>query len=157
MFRRLLFPLVSVVVALLLTSCSACIEQFDPRADKARFEEERVEGTAATSGPKLSKTGELPVVGAAAFDINERYATLCVACHGAEGHGDGPGSAALEPKPRNFTDTAWQAATDDARIAGVIKNGGGSVGLSATMAPWGSMLSDAEITAMVAKVRSFKQ
>lgn len=31
------------------------------------------------------------------------FATNCVACHGAQGRGDGPAAAALTPKPRNFT------------------------------------------------------
>ncbi|MBK7864017.1 MAG: cytochrome c [Archangiaceae bacterium] len=34
--------------------------------------------------------------GKAAFQIN------CVACHGEKGAGDGPGAAALNPKPRNY-------------------------------------------------------
>lgn len=157
MVRRLLVSMVSVFAVLVLTACSACIEQFDPRPDQARFEQERTTAIAAAAAPKLSKTGELPVAGAPTFDIAERYQTLCASCHGASGHGDGAAAAALNPKPRNFADKAWASSVDDARIAKVIKEGGPSVGLSATMAPWGSVLSDAELTAMVAKVRSFGQ
>lgn len=37
------------------------------------------------------------------------FAQNCVTCHGAEGHGDGPAAAALNPKPRNFTaDVGWK-------------------------------------------------
>ena len=64
---------------------------------------------------------------------------------------------ALTPKPRNLADKAWQASVDDARISIVIKNGGPAIGLSPMMAPWGSVLSDAELTLMVGKVRSFNQ
>src|SRR6185437_12879317 len=31
------------------------------------------------------------------------YAQNCVICHGATGHGDGPGAAALNPKPLDLT------------------------------------------------------
>ena len=61
------------------------------------------------------------------------------------------------PKPRNFHDKAWQASVDDARIIKVITKGGASVGLSATMAPWGSVLSPEEIVALMKKVRAFGQ
>ena len=30
------------------------------------------------------------------------YQVYCVACHGAEGHGDGPAAAGLKPPPRDF-------------------------------------------------------
>ncbi len=134
---------------------AGCLEQFDPTKNNALFRREMAQ--AATPAPKLTATGELPPSGGPAIDIDERYATLCSGCHGAQGHGDGPAGAALNPKPRNFTDKAWQASADDARITSVIKNGGSSVGLSAMMAPWGSVLSDAELKLMVGKVRSFNK
>ncbi len=31
------------------------------------------------------------------------FTTICVTCHGADGKGDGPSAATLNPKPRNFT------------------------------------------------------
>jgi cytochrome c553 len=148
-------PVLTALLTIFLTSCSACTEQFDPSKDKARFENERETATAVESGAKLQKDGSLPSGTGPVVDINERYTTLCSTCHGAQGHGDGPGSAALEPKPRNFTDKAWAAATSDERIATVIKNGGASVGLSPAMAPWGAVLSDDEIKLMVGKVRTF--
>ncbi len=37
------------------------------------------------------------------------YTQNCATCHGTNGHGDGPAAAALNPKPRNFTqDAAWK-------------------------------------------------
>lgn len=132
---------------------AGCLEQFDPTKTNALFQREMAQ--AATPVPKLSATGELPPAGGPAIDINEKYATFCASCHGAQGHGDGPAGLALNPKPRNFTDKAWQASADDNRIATVIKSGGIAVGLSPMMAPWGSVLSDAELKLMVGKVRSF--
>ena len=45
----------------------------------------------------------------------------------------GPGAAALDPKPRNFTDATWQGATKDEEIKKAIVEGGASIGKSATM------------------------
>jgi mono/diheme cytochrome c family protein len=40
------------------------------------------------------------------------YAQTCATCHGADGKGDGPGGAGLNPKPRNFTEkAAWKNGT----------------------------------------------
>ena len=39
-------------------------------------------------------------------DTATRYASLCAGCHGAEGKGDGPAGASLDPPPANFHDTA---------------------------------------------------
>ncbi len=108
----------------------------------------------------LADDGTVPVAAgavAAKSPIDEKYEMFCASCHGVTGHGDGAGAAALEPKPRNFTDKAWQAKVDDARIHKVIAEGGASVGLAPTMAPWGSVLSAEELTAMVAKIRAFGQ
>ena len=44
-----------------------------------------------------------------------------------------PTALAMQPRPRNLTDATWQGSVDDAHIAKVIREGGASVGLSATM------------------------
>jgi hypothetical protein len=51
------------------------------------------------------------------------------------GRGDGPAGRGLFPPPRDFTDPAWQASVDDARLRRVIVEGGASVGLSSHMLP----------------------
>ena len=89
--------------------------------------------------------------------IDLKYQSYCASCHGADGKADSDTAMAMNPKPRNLSDSQWQASVDDAYIAKVIKKGGVSVGLSATMAPWGAVLSDGELDEMVAKVRSFSQ
>jgi len=70
---------------------------------------------------------------AAQEEAQQIFATRCATCHGPTGAGDGPGSAALDPKPRNFHDTEWQASVDDAHIANIIQYGGAAVGKSPTM------------------------
>jgi cytochrome c553 len=82
-----------------------------------------------------------------------KYDMFCTSCHGTSGKGDGPAGASLNPKPRDFTDQAWQKATDDATIAKVIKLGGPSIGKSPLMTSWGSAMSDTDIANVTAYVR----
>ncbi len=133
------------------SSCTQCTAQYDAAPMKERLQQERV--VASNPPQSLTENGDLPPTGKVQADPAERYATLCTSCHGPKGAGDGPGAVALNPKPRNLTDTAWQSQATDDRIYTVIKNGGTAVGLSATMAPWGSILSDDEIKSMVVYIR----
>ncbi len=76
------------------------------------------------------------------------YAQRCVLCHGAGGHGDGPASASLNPKPRNHTDGSYMNARTDAELLEVLHNGKGA------MPAWKSVLSEDEINAVLKHVRS---
>jgi len=86
-----------------------------------------------------------------------KFDQLCATCHGANGKGDGPASAALNPKPRNFADAALMSKKTDADLAKVIKNGGAANGLSPVMPAWGAALSDADIANVIAYIRSFSK
>ncbi len=86
----------------------------------------------------------------------EKFNTYCAACHGVSGKGDGAASAALNPKPRNFTDQAYMSKKTDTDLTKVIKGGGAAAGLSTSMPPWGSSLSDADIANVVAHIRTLK-
>jgi mono/diheme cytochrome c family protein len=78
----------------------------------------------------------------------------CVTCHGPKGEGNGPGSAALDPKPRNFTDPAWQASVTDEHIAKIVQFGGAAVGKSPAMPGNPDLMSKPEVLqALVAHVR----
>jgi mono/diheme cytochrome c family protein len=70
---------------------------------------------------------------AAMKEAQEIFSTRCTVCHGTSGKGDGPGSAALNPKPRNFTDPEWQKSVNDEYIEKIIQYGGIAVGKSAMM------------------------
>lgn len=86
-------------------------------------------------------TAEAP----AAIDGAEVYTTYaCNTCHGDKGLGDGAAGAALNPKPRNFTDANWKNGTELATVISTIKNGieGGG------MAPYAGVIPDAEIEAV---------
>lgn len=74
-----------------------------------------------------------PTANASSDDPKEVFKARCVMCHGADGKGDGPASAALNPKPRNYTDLAWQKAVTDEQLKQTILYGGAAVGKSAVM------------------------
>jgi mono/diheme cytochrome c family protein len=150
----------NVIASVLGTAFIAvgCMDQYDPSPEHKLFKEESTH--ANKPAPKLTKEGKIPVVKKAATKVAadpaaEKYQTFCASCHGADGKADSPAAKALNPKPRNFADKAWQGKVDDARIAKVIKEGGSAVGLSPTMAPWGAMLSDSEVNGMVKMIRDF--
>lgn len=63
----------------------------------------------------------------------EIFNSRCSACHGTDGKGDGPGAAALNPKPRNYTDKTWQSSVTDEQIKKTILYGGAAVGKSPIM------------------------
>jgi mono/diheme cytochrome c family protein len=147
------FFLISVVAMFTMT---ACMEQYDPRPYWQQFKHERE----VTAGKQttLTEKGEIPPRAAAATDqdpVMAKFTSLCSSCHGADGKADSGAAAAMNPKPRNFHDKAWQAKVTDDHIAGVIKNGGASAGLSSTMPPWGAVVSDAEVSGLVAKIREW--
>jgi mono/diheme cytochrome c family protein len=82
-------------------------------------------GKSGSSGPAL-----------AAGDVAEAdkiFAQRCTPCHGPAGSGDGPASASLTPRPRNFHDKSWQSSVTDEHIQKIIAYGGAAVGKSAAM------------------------
>ena len=92
---------------------------------------------------------------ASGASAKENFQTYCVKCHGEQGKGDGPGSAMLNPKPRDFADCQNMQKRSDAELLKVIGDGGEASGMSADMQPWGGTLSPDEIKALVKFVRSF--
>ncbi len=63
------------------------------------------------------------------------FKKTCVLCHGEKGHGDGPGAANLNPKPRSYNDPKWLAQAKIEKIMKVILEGGASIGKSPLMPP----------------------
>jgi len=85
-----------------------------------------------SSATKTAAPGEiLPDVRRA----HELFAQRCVPCHGSTGHGDGPASANLNPKPRQFANATWQASISDDQIESTIRLGGAAMGKSSLMPP----------------------
>lgn len=82
----------------------------------------------------------------------EIYAKQCAGCHGPDGKGDGPAAAAINPKPRDFTDKAYMTALKDQYLFDLIQKGGAAVGKSPFMTP--AKLKDGEIRDVIAYTRS---
>jgi mono/diheme cytochrome c family protein len=89
---------------------------------------------------------------ARAQSADATYSQNCAACHGDKGHGDGAAGKYLKPPPPDFA-TSLKGKTDD-WIAKAIKGGGAAVGESPTMPAYAS-LSDDQIKALVAYIKSF--
>jgi mono/diheme cytochrome c family protein len=76
----------------------------------------------------------VPVVSDADMALAQaRFDTVCAACHGKTGEGDGPAAAAMDPKPRKYSDKAWQATVTNEYLAKIIAEGGPAVGKSVYM------------------------
>ncbi len=73
------------------------------------------------------------------------YLEHCAPCHGMSGKGDGNYYASgLEPKPRNFTDSAFMSQVKDGYLVEVIEKGTAAFGKSPYCPPWGATLKDDE-------------
>ncbi len=84
------------------------------------------------------------------------FQSRCVTCHGAKGAGDGPASAGLSPRPRNFQDAAWQGGISDGDLEKIIRYGGAAAGKSVAMPP-NPDLQPGTIAALREHVRSLKK
>jgi mono/diheme cytochrome c family protein len=119
----------------------------------------------ATAACSKSDGGAAPAGGgpakaAAAIpqEAKDVFAQRCVTCHGASGKGDGVGAAALNPKPRNYTDKEWQKSVTDETLKKIIVGGGPAAGKSPLMPPNPDLAAKPEVVSgLVAIVRGFGQ
>jgi mono/diheme cytochrome c family protein len=74
----------------------------------------------------------------------------CVLCHGAKADGEGRAAKMYTPRPANLA----RSDKSDAYKTMMIRRGGGAMGRSAYMPPWGDELSDEQVTDVVAYLRS---
>jgi uncharacterized membrane protein/cytochrome c551/c552 len=86
-------------------------------------------------GPAVvpATTAPTPVYANASEEARAVFTQRCAPCHGPQGRGDGPSSAALNPKPRNYHDRQWQQSVTDELIVKTILEGGMAVGKSDVM------------------------
>ena len=81
-------------------------------------------------------------------DAKQVYARSCARCHGADGRGETElGKSYGAP---DLTDAAWQRKVSDKRLIASVTNG------RENMPAFGKRLSQEEIAALVAYVRTFK-
>lgn len=94
-----------------------------------------LEGVAGQeSGPRGKPPRQgAPPAGTAVSAAHNMFMTVCAACHGPDGTGTGPAAESLNPRPRNYTDAAWQASVTDDDIKKIIVEGGQANGKSAMM------------------------
>ena len=129
MTQRCTSCLVGVLVILASQACSKSDEHaggptpLSRAPDEKDFNKDRGAPSATTPAPSPPPTAE------------NIFATRCATCHGADGKGTGPAAAALNPKPRDYTDQAWQKSVTDDQIKKTIIEGGASVGKSPLMVP----------------------
>lgn len=110
------------------------------------------------SGPSHKRGGTAGATADIPDKARQMFATVCATCHGSDGTGNGPASANLNPKPRNYTDAAWQATVTDDELEKTILKGGQAVGKSMTM-PGNPHLEDQPevLDGLVKIIRGFKK
>ena len=89
-----------------------------------------------------------------AADAAATWAANCASCHGKDGSGNTMMGKKLGVK--DYRDAKVQSAFSDAEAARAIKEGVKTNGKE-TMKPFGTKLSDADIKALVAYVRTLKK
>ena len=111
--------------------------------------------SAAPDKPTTSAAKATPAAQATPVSLERGsalYKANCAACHGDQGHGDGPASTAFNPKPRNHADKAVMSQLTDEDIAKVIQYGGAIKNMP--MMPSNPALKGADLQAVVAYTRS---
>jgi mono/diheme cytochrome c family protein len=149
-----------VVVAAIVLALAACEEKkAETPAETPKTETAPTPAPTPTPAPAATPPATGTATAAATdpkAEADQIFSQRCSVCHGADGKGDGPGAAALNPKPRNYTDAEWQKSVTDDYIAKVIVEGGAAVGKSPTMVANADLKDKPEVVkALVAKVRSF--
>jgi mono/diheme cytochrome c family protein len=89
-----------------------------------------------------------------AADAQALWAANCAQCHGKDGHADTKMGKTLNAK--DLTDPAVQASFTDAKATQSIKEGVKTNGKT-TMKAFGDKLSDDDVKALVAYVRTLKK
>jgi cytochrome c553 len=96
-----------------------------------------VTGLAQETGPQRPPSGSAAVQPGhdQPSEAERIFMTQCARCHGMDGRGTGEVAATLEPKPRDYTDAAWQASVSDEELRQIIVQGGQALGKSVMMPP----------------------
>jgi len=101
----------------------------------------------------------LAIVSARAADVDEGkriFESVCASCHGVQGKPDpdSPVVQALDPEPADLSDPLFNSREPRGDWVMVVRHGGQALGLSAQMPAQGGNLTDDEIEAVVAYVKT---
>ena len=136
----------ALVIALAIVSCGK--NEKPPR---------KLEGSSSQESGPRNPTGGGPN-GDAAAEAKQLFFTVCAQCHGHDGTGMGPAAESLNPKPRNYTDAAWQKTVSDDDIKKIILEGGQAIGKSAMMPANPNLVERPEVVSELVKIiRGFGQ
>jgi cytochrome c553 len=91
----------------------------------------------------------------AGMTADQLYQTACAACHGADGKGQPRAVVGFDTPLPDFTDCAFTTPEADLDWSSVIHKGGRIRALDRRMPAFGDVLSDAEIDALVNRLRRF--
>jgi mono/diheme cytochrome c family protein len=80
------------------------------------------------------------------------FKSNCLACHGAEGKGDGPSGRYLPTRPANLS---LSKAPDD-YLKLIITEGGDAMGRSAAMPAWGAALTSTDIESIILHINTLR-
>jgi cytochrome c oxidase cbb3-type subunit 3 len=83
----------------------------------------------------------------------KNYETYCVQCHGLGRNGKGVNTPDMSVQPRDHSDSKAMGDIPDAEVVRAIKEGGLAVNKSVLMPAWGHVLTDDEVTEMLAYLR----
>lgn len=145
MMRFVTFSLLCVATGLLSVSCRKTEATPEPA-------KQAVDAPEPTPTPAANDGAD------AAYAAKTMFQAKCVVCHGTSGAGDGPGAAALNPKPRAFTDPSWQTTVTNEQIESAILMGGAAVGKSPAMPGNPELQAKPEVVKELVKiVRAFQK
>ena len=138
MIKKILFVIL-VLAAFVLTACG------DANANP----DVNVIGTLAPVPAEFA--GQANPLGAdAAAAGADVFRNNCEACHGRQGHGDGPAGTALDPAPKNLA--ILQALAADDYLLWRISSGKDGT----AMIGWKNVLTDEQIWEIIAFIRTLK-
>ena len=145
-----------LMVVVLLCVSGGCRESSAPRAPRTFA---GAVPTAPDSADTIYSASTLPIpdLGYNAREGRTLYRHYCLNCHVEVGRGDGFNAYNLDPRPRSLADSSFQAQHSDSDLVMAIRSGGGSVGLSTGMPPWGRTLQQRQIEDVVIYLRTLPE
>ena len=115
-------------------------------AAQAQISEAYAQVVAATARPLLARDGPE----ATTFRGSLVFFNYCVTCHGPNADGKGRAARLYDPPPANLR----KSDKNVAYMRLIIRRGGGAMGRSPFMPPWGEELTDEQIDDVTAYLQS---